>query len=106
MVSPFLLPPELIPLPGTAPGKDVAQMLHLVSLIYTSVTEGGSVVGKKKKKKSTCSAGDQGWISGSRRSPGEGNGNPVQYSCLKNPMNRGAWYTGYSPWGCKELERT
>ena len=50
MVSPFLLPPELIPLPGTAPGKDVAQMLHLVSLIYTSVTEGGSVVGKKKKK--------------------------------------------------------
>ena len=50
MVSPFLLPPELIPLPGTAPGKDVAQMLHLVSLIYTSVTEGGSVVEKKKKE--------------------------------------------------------
>jgi len=50
MVSPFLLPPELIPLAGTAHGKDVAQMLHLVSLIYTSVTEGGSVVKKKKKK--------------------------------------------------------
>ena len=49
MVSPFLLPPELIPLAGTAHGKDVAQMLHLVSLIYTSVTEGGSVVKKKKK---------------------------------------------------------
>lgn len=47
MVSPFLLPPELIPLAGTAHGKDVAQMLHLVSLIYTSVTEGGSVVKKK-----------------------------------------------------------
>ena len=32
-----------------------------------------------------------GWIPGSGRSPGEGNGNPVQYSCLKNPVDRGAW---------------
>ena len=32
-----------------------------------------------------------GWIPGSRRSPGVGNGNPLQYSCLKNLMDRGAW---------------
>ena len=39
-----------------------------------------------------CSAGDLGSISGSGRSPGEGNGNPLQYSCLGNPMDRGAWW--------------
>ena len=36
-------------------------------------------------------AGDQGSIPGSGRSPGEGNGNPLQYSCLENPMDRGTW---------------
>ena len=36
-------------------------------------------------------AGDVGLISGSGRLPGEGNGNPLQYSCLENPMDRGAW---------------
>ena len=40
---------------------------------------------------STCNAGDPGSIPGSGRSPGEGNGNPLQYSCLGNPMDRGAW---------------
>ena len=42
-------------------------------------------------KESTCNAGDPGSITGSGRSPGEGNGNPLQYSCLGNPMDRGAW---------------
>ena len=37
------------------------------------------------------SAGDAGWIPGSGRSSGEGNGNPRQYSCLENPMGGGAW---------------
>ena len=37
------------------------------------------------------SAGDPGLIPGSGRSPGEGNGSPLQYSCLENPMDRGAW---------------
>jgi len=41
-------------------------------------------------KKFTCNAGDPGSIPGSGRSPGEGNGNPLQYSCLENPMDRGA----------------
>ena len=38
-----------------------------------------------------CSAGDQASIPGLGRSPGEGNGSPLQYSCLENPMDRGAW---------------
>ena len=42
-------------------------------------------------KESACSAGDLGSIPGSGRSPGEGNGNPLQYSSLENPMDRGAW---------------
>ena len=42
-------------------------------------------------KESTCNSGDAGLIPGSGRSPGEGNGNPLQYSCLKNPMDREAW---------------
>ena len=42
-------------------------------------------------KESACNAGDLGSIPGSGRSPGEGNGNPLQYSCLENLMDRGAW---------------
>ena len=42
-------------------------------------------------KESTWNAGDLGLIPGLRRSPGEGHGNPLQYSCLENPMDRGAW---------------
>ena len=45
----------------------------------------------KKKKKSTCNAGDTGLMPGLGRSPGGGNGNPFQYSCLENSMDRGAW---------------
>ena len=42
-------------------------------------------------KESAYNAGDLGSIPGSGRSLGEGNGNPLQYSCLENPMNGGAW---------------
>ena len=42
-------------------------------------------------KASIYNAGDLGSILGSGRSPGEGNGNPLQYYCLENPMDRGAW---------------
>ena len=45
---------------------------------------------------------DAGSIPGSGRSPGEGNGKPVQYSCLGNSMNRGAWWAS-SPWGHKRV---
>ena len=43
-------------------------------------------------KESACSAEDLGSTPGSKRSPGEGNGNPLQYSCLENPMDGGAWW--------------
>ena len=51
-------------------------------------------------KESTCNAGDLGSIPGSERSPGGGHGNPLQYSCLENPMDKRS-LAGYSPWGCK-----
>ena len=47
---------------------------------------------------------DSGSIPGSGRSPGEGNGNPLQYSCPVNPIERSL--VGYSPWGCKESDTT
>ena len=50
------------------------------------------IPGGSEVKASACNAGDLGSIPGSGRSPGEGNGNPLQYSCLENPMDRGAWW--------------
>ena len=52
-------------------------------------------------KESACNVGEPGSTPGSGRSPGEGNGNPLQYSCLDNSIDRGAWGCN-SPWGCKE----
>ena len=48
--------------------------------------------GGSEVKASACHAGDLGSIPGLGRSPGEGNGNPPQYSCLENPMDGGAWW--------------
>ena len=59
--------------------------------------------GKKKKKKPLANARDMGLIPGLGRSPGEGSGNPLQYSCLGNPMDRRS-LVGYSPWGLKRVE--
>ena len=56
---------------------------------------GGSV-----GKESTCNAGDLNLTPGWGRSPGEGSGNPLQYCCLGNPMDREAWQAAV-PWGCK-----
>ena len=67
--------------------EDLSQHLNLLlgalklrELLYSSVG-----------KDSACNAGDLGSIPGSGRAPGEGHGNPLQYSCLENPMDRGAW---------------
>ena len=50
------------------------------------------ILDKSDGKASVYTAGDPGSIPGSGRSPGEGNGNPLQYSCLENPMDGGAWW--------------
>ena len=47
--------------------------------------------GGSDSKESACDMGDPGSIPGSGRSPGGGNGNPFQYSCLENSVDRGAW---------------
>ena len=49
---------------------------------------------------------DKGLIPGSGRYPGGGHGNPLQYSSLENPMDRGAWWATYSPYDHKELDTT
>ena len=49
--------------------------------------------GNSGSKESACNTEDAGSIPGSGRFPGEGNGNPLQFSCLGNPMGRGAWWT-------------
>ena len=54
---------------------------------------------------SDSNAGDPGSIPGWVRSPEEGNGNPLQYSCLENSMDRETWQ-GYGPWGHKEPDTT
>ena len=57
-------------------------MIHFTFLGFPGGSDG---------KKSACNVGDPGSISGLVRSPGEGNDNPLEYSCLENSMNRGAW---------------
>ena len=56
-------------------------------------------------KDSTCNARDTGFIPGLGRPPGEGNGDPLQYSCLGNPMDRRN-LAGYGPWACKTSDTT
>ena len=73
-------------------GKDVKQseVLYIVFLEYKNgirVFPGGS-----NGKESACSAGDPGLIPGLGISPGEGNGYPLQYSCLEYSTDRGAWW--------------
>ena len=56
--------------------------LHVINIGFPGTLDG---------KESACSAGDMGLIPGSGRSPGGGYGNPLQYSCLENPVDIGAW---------------
>ena len=68
----------------------------IFSLVVSLATKCINIIsgfpGGSGSKESACNAGDQGSISGLERSPGEGNGNPLQYSCLENSMDRGAWW--------------
>ena len=61
--------------------------------MFSSAAHTGlGVPGDSDNKESACNAGDLGSIPGSRRSPGEGNGNLLQYTCLESPLDRGAWW--------------
>ena len=69
-------------------GNQISLSLEILFFItaYVATKEGSD------GKESTCYAEDLGSIPGWGRSPGEGNGNPLQYSCLEDPMDRGAWW--------------
>ena len=61
--------------------------------------------GSSDGKESTCNAGDLDSFPGLGRGPGEGQGNPLQYSCLVNPHGQRS-LAGYNPWGRKESDTT
>ena len=68
---------------------DKPRAIHRGRMKYISKAMG--FPGDLINKESACNAGDPSSISGLGRSPGEMNGNPLQYSCLENPMDRGTW---------------
>ena len=75
-------------------------------IIYCSTIYNSGLPGGSDSKESACSAGDLGSFPGLGRSPGEGNGNPLQYSFQENPMDEGASRATYSPWGRKKSNTT
>ena len=73
------------------------QFLYVLYIVYVYSYIWASLVAHSVKymppiQETTCSTGAPGLIPGSGRLPGEGNGNPLQYSCLGNSMDRGAWH--------------
>ena len=62
--------------------------------------------GDSNGEESACNAGDLGSIPGLGRSPGEWNGNPLQYPCLDNPMDRGAWQATVSGAAKSQTQRS
>ena len=83
-------------LPCPPPGDLHVSGIKPMSLI-SPVLAGRGFPGVSDSKESACKAEDLGL----GRFPGEGNGYPLQHSCLENSMDRGVWWTTYSPWGCK-----
>ena len=79
--------------PVTKIANKIQDFLHgRVTVIHCLPLHNKGLPGGSDSKDSSCKEGDLGSIPGSGRSPGEGNGNPLQYSCLENPMDRGAWW--------------
>ena len=64
---------------------------HYLSKLWSILGDGMGFPGGSEIKTSACNVGDLASTPGSGRSPGEGKGNPLQYSCLENPLGRGAW---------------
>ena len=79
------------------------RQLSSITNIYFEINYYTDFPGGSDGKESAYNAGDPGSIPGLGQSPGGGNGKPLQYSCLQNPMDRGAW-GGHNPWGHKESE--
>ena len=78
-----------------AKGGGFIELFKVINLLEHAVGELGDEISfddGSEDKASACHVGDPGLIPGLGRSPGEGNGNPLQYSCLENPMDRGAWW--------------
>ena len=71
--------------------KKVAFALFLKNVMVCARNDNRGFPSGSGGKEFACNAGDKGSIPGSGRAPGEGNGNLLHYSCLKNPMDRGAW---------------
>ena len=94
-----------LPEPEIEPGSPTLQVDSLPTelSVYMYLSPIWGFPGGSDGKESTCNAENLGSIPGSGRSPGEGNGNPLQDSCLENPMDRGS---GYSPWGLEESDMT
>ena len=82
---------------------EARNLCQLVSGIYN--LQSTQHFGGSDGEESACNAGDPGSIPGLERSPGEGNGNPLQYSCLENSMDRAAWWATV-PGGRKESDTT
>ena len=103
--------PTPVFLPGESPGHQSLVGCRLWGYTESDMTEatwqqhqqqgfpGGSDI-----RQSACNVGNPGSISGCRRAPGEGNGYPLQYSCLENPRDGGAWWA--SVYGVTESHTT
>ena len=76
---------------GTTPGLWGVCLCGISTILCIAFLAMQGFPGSLDGKASAYNAGDLGSIPGLERSPGEGNGNPLQYSCLENPMDRGAW---------------
>ena len=91
LISGLLGPTSPTPLPlSTSLPHALPKLLFNCSL-FSPLHASGGFPGGSDDQASACNVGDLGSIPGAGRSPGEGNGNPPQYSCLKNPMDGGAW---------------
>ena len=84
----------------------MADFIQLLPTVLASAIPSQGFPGGSDGKEPILNTRDLASIPGSGRSPGGGNGNPLQYSYLENPMDRGAWRATVSPWGHKELDTT
>ena len=73
-------------------GETVEDNMHSHKIVLCLAMNTSDFPGSSNGKESACKAGDLGSIPGLGKSPGEGTGYPLQYYCLENPTDRGAWW--------------